>query len=49
MNNMGINVTHEYFNLPIFIITVVPTQKASAARSWFATPNIGQIVDMLPE
>ena len=27
---------------------VVPTQSAVHARSWFAIPNIGQMVEMLP-
>ena len=30
------------------MITVVPTASATDARSWFAIPNIGQIVEMLP-
>ena len=33
---------------PALMITVVPTASATAASSWFAMPNIGQIVEMLP-
>src|SRR3990170_5351949 len=49
MKTMGTSVTQMYFALPIFKRMVVPTHRARAASSWFATPNIGQMVDTLPE
>ena len=30
------------------MMTVVPTASATDASSWFAIPNIGQMVEMLP-
>lgn len=33
---------------PLFKISVVPTASAMIASSWFATPNIGQIVAIDP-
>ena len=36
------------FHAPDFRIRVVPMPRAIAARSWFATPNIGQMVETLP-
>src|SRR5271157_212235 len=46
MNAMGTSVTHAYFTFLYLMITVVPTPRAIAARSWFETPNMGQMVDM---
>src|SRR5262249_31315650 len=46
--SIGTNVTQAYFTLPMFKIRLVPTHRATAASSWLAIPNIGQIVDMLP-
>ena len=34
--------------LPAFSSAAVATARATAASSWFAVPNIGQIVEMLP-
>ena len=47
-NTSGVIVTHAYLARPAFMITVVPTHSAMAASNWFAIPNIGQIVSILP-
>ena len=39
---------NEAFESVEFMMTVVPTHKAIAARSWLAIPNIGQIVEIEP-
>src|SRR5688572_25976377 len=44
----GRNVTQAYLALPRLMMIVVPTASATDASSWFAMPNIGQIVLMLP-
>src|SRR5918994_1646635 len=44
----GANVTHAYRTFPMLMMMVVPTASATEASSWFAIPNIGQIVLMLP-
>ena len=45
----GMSVTHAYFALPELINIVVATHKATAASSWFAIPNIGQMVEIEPD
>src|SRR5919106_5128822 len=45
----GKRVTHAYFAFPMFMRMVVATHKATAASSWLATPNIGQIVEIEPD
>ena len=42
----GVIVAHANFARPALMITVVPTHNAIAARSWFAMPNSGQIVEI---
>ena len=49
MNTMGMQVVQAYLVFPLLMSTVVPIPKAMAARSWLETPNIGQMVEMLPE
>jgi hypothetical protein len=45
----GKNVTSAYCRFGASRSTmVVPTQSAVQASNWLATPNIGQIVEMLP-
>ena len=46
--HIGKNVTHRYFALPELTMKVVPIESAQVARSWFAMPNIGQIVETEP-
>src|SRR5678816_3884343 len=48
-NASGRIVTHAYFARPEFMMMVVATHKATAASSWFAMPNIGQIVEIEPD
>jgi hypothetical protein len=48
-NARGRIVTHAYFARPELMMIVVATHKATAASSWFATPNIGQIVEIEPD
>jgi len=38
----GTSVTHMCRALPILISTVVPSARAITARSWLATPKMGQ-------
>jgi len=45
---MGTIVTHAYLALPLLIIYDVPMARATVARSWFAVPNIGQMVETDP-
>src|SRR5258706_16035825 len=47
-NDSGSRVTHANRARPRLTISVVPTQSAMPASNWFAIPNIGQIVLMLP-
>src|SRR5206468_2997533 len=44
----GRSVVQAYRALPEFTRIVVATHSATEARSWFATPNIGQIVEIDP-
>src|SRR5512140_3883748 len=46
--SIGTSVTQMYFVFPALIMALVATASATAARSWFAVPNIGQMVLMLP-
>lgn len=47
--HIGKKVTSAYLGfLPLFRMSVVPTASAMIASSWFATPNIGQIVAIDP-
>src|SRR5215213_1617806 len=48
-NASGVIVTHAYFARPELMMIVVATHKATAASSWFAMPNIGQIVEIEPD
>src|SRR5258706_14293134 len=41
-------VVQAYFRRPALRITAVPTQRATAASSWLAMPNIGQIWEIEP-
>ena len=45
---IGSAVTHAYLARPELRISVVPTHSAIEPSNWFAMPNIGQIVLMLP-
>src|SRR3954465_2775605 len=47
-NASGNIAVHAYFTRPELMITLVPTQSATAARSWLAIPNIGQICEIEP-
>ena len=47
-NASGTSVTHAYRARPMLMMIVVPTASATAASSWLAMPNIGQMVLMLP-
>ena len=40
--------TQQYFARPRLMMRVVPTASATAASSWLAIPNIGQMVLMFP-
>ncbi len=42
-------VTQLYLALPELMMIVVATHSATEARSWLATPNMGQIVDIDPD
>src|SRR3989442_1376832 len=44
----GRNVTHAYLARPMLMMIVVPSARATDASSWFAIPNIGQMVLMFP-
>src|SRR5262245_33870918 len=44
----GTNVTHAYLARPILMRIVVATASPTEPSNWFATPNSGQIVLMLP-
>src|SRR5690242_8798814 len=46
--SIGSAVIHIYCGFRILISTVVPMQSARVPNNWFAAPNIGQMVDMLP-
>ena len=48
MKNIGIAAISRYFIFFIFIKIVEPIASAIAAKSWFATPNIGHIVATFP-
>ena len=45
----GMIVTQLYFALPALMTIVEATHSATAASSWFAMPNIGQIVEIDPD
>ncbi len=47
-NASGTNVTSAYGAGRWRRMNEVPTARAITARSWFETPNRGQIVSMLP-
>ena len=47
-NANGTIATQTYFCFPALMIAVAATHNATLASSWFATPNIGQILLMLP-
>ena len=48
-NYLGSSVVNAYRRFfPSRRMIVVATHSAAAASNWFATPNIGQIVAMLP-
>src|SRR3989338_2091651 len=49
MKIMGISVTQIYLIFLDLMMRVVPTPRAMAARLWLATPNMGQMVEILPE
>src|SRR5262245_29050815 len=44
----GTNVIHAYFVRPRLITMVVATASATTASNWFATPNSGHTVLILP-
>src|SRR5215213_8867488 len=48
-NASGTIVTHAYRARPELMMIVVATHKATAASSWLAMPNIGQIVEIEPD
>src|SRR5205085_12265625 len=47
-NASGNMVVQAYFARPALRMTAVPTQSATAASSWLAMPNIGQICEIEP-
>src|SRR5262249_33492567 len=47
-NASGTSVVHAYLALPVFTRIVVATHSATDASNWFATPNIGQLVEIDP-
>ncbi len=47
-NARGSIATHTYFCFPELMIAVAATHNATLASSWFATPNIGHMLLMLP-